>query len=106
VVPAPQAIVACAVPGSVLGPISQVHVTSPLALARAAPKPRDSLRYPLGKVTSRSQESFGLGEWALSESSAPGLTVVSIDVTVTEDPPSEPVGGGEVLGAVTVVPAA
>ena len=32
-----------AVPGSVLGPISQVHVTLPLAVARALPSPCDSL---------------------------------------------------------------
>ena len=36
-VPAPQAMVANAVPAPVFGPISQVHVTLPTAFARAKP---------------------------------------------------------------------
>jgi hypothetical protein len=42
-VPAEHVMVAVAVPGSVLGPISQVHVTLPSAFALDAPKPCDSL---------------------------------------------------------------
>lgn len=42
-VPAPQTMVANAVPAPVFGPISQVHVTLPTAFARAEPKPLDSL---------------------------------------------------------------
>ena len=38
-VPAPQTMVANAVPAPVFGPISQVHVTLPTAFARAEPKP-------------------------------------------------------------------
>ena len=36
-VPAPQAMVASAVPAAVFGPISQVHVTLPTAFAHAEP---------------------------------------------------------------------
>ena len=38
-VPAPQTMVANAVPAPVFGPISQVHVTLPSAFARAELKP-------------------------------------------------------------------
>ncbi len=102
--PAPQVTVACAVPGSVLGPISQVQVAFPALLARVDPRPRDWLTEPLGKTTRNEQVSFAVREWALSESSAPRAIDASNEVIATA-PPDDAEGGVDV-GEVSAVPAA
>ncbi len=66
--PLAQATVARAVPGSVLVPIRQFHVTLPAALVGAEPSPLASLAYPLGKTTESVQISLARDAWALSVS--------------------------------------
>ena len=96
-VPAPQLIDTRAVPASVVEPISQVQVATPLELAVVVPRPLAVLTRPLGSVTVSVQVSSALRECTVSDSCPPGAIEPISEVIVTAP------DGGDVATLVVVV---
>src|SRR5580765_6836926 len=80
----PQVTTNVPVPGSVLIPIFQLQLTTPVSSAVSRPRPRALLWVPLGVVYSRSHSMPGV-VCTVADASSPGAAPVTV-VKVTPEP--------------------